>query len=170
MIRIATAADIPALVTLINNAYRGEESKKGWTTEAHLISGTERVDPGTLQSLMDDPHSIILVRIMEDKMMGSVYLQKQNDKLYLGMLSVVPSGQNAGVGRSLLEAAQDYSSQLGCIAIRIKVISIRTELIDWYVRRGFHFTGEQVPFPATGLWGQALQELHFVIMEKPITR
>lgn len=39
MIKKAVAEDIFALNTLINSAYRGEYSKKGWTTEAHLLEG-----------------------------------------------------------------------------------------------------------------------------------
>ena len=35
----ATIKDIPHLEKLINSAYRGEESKKGWTTEADLLEG-----------------------------------------------------------------------------------------------------------------------------------
>ena len=31
--------DIKALNVLINSAYRGESSKKGWTTEADLLDG-----------------------------------------------------------------------------------------------------------------------------------
>ena len=37
--RVASAADAPALVDLINSAYRGESSKAGWTTEADLLGG-----------------------------------------------------------------------------------------------------------------------------------
>ena len=35
--------DIAALVTLINKAYRGETSRKGWTTEADFLNGI-RID------------------------------------------------------------------------------------------------------------------------------
>ena len=39
----STPADIPALVALVNAAYRGEgqpeDSPKGWTNEGHLIKG-----------------------------------------------------------------------------------------------------------------------------------
>jgi len=38
-IAIATVADIAATKDLLNNAYRGEVSKQGWTTEAGLIAG-----------------------------------------------------------------------------------------------------------------------------------
>jgi len=36
----ATKTDVPELNKLVNSAYRGETSKKGWTTEANLLEGT----------------------------------------------------------------------------------------------------------------------------------
>ena len=35
----ATEEDIPALNKLVNRAYRGDSSRKGWTTEADLLDG-----------------------------------------------------------------------------------------------------------------------------------
>ena len=42
--RNATAADVPALVALIESAYRGDDSRAGWTTEADILEG-QRTDP-----------------------------------------------------------------------------------------------------------------------------
>jgi hypothetical protein len=39
MIKKATKKDISALNLLVNSAFRGETSKKGWTTEEHLLGG-----------------------------------------------------------------------------------------------------------------------------------
>ena len=35
----ADEADLPAVRALIESAYRGEESRAGWTTEADLVEG-----------------------------------------------------------------------------------------------------------------------------------
>jgi hypothetical protein len=40
MITKATLKDVSNLNKLINSAYRGESSKKGWTTEANLLEGS----------------------------------------------------------------------------------------------------------------------------------
>ncbi|EIM00123.1 N-acetyltransferase GCN5 [Rhodanobacter sp. 115] len=37
--RIATAADIPALLALVQSAYRGDSGRRGWTTESDLLDG-----------------------------------------------------------------------------------------------------------------------------------
>jgi hypothetical protein len=42
-LRPATVADVPALVALVNSAYRGDSSRAGWTTEADLLGG-QRID------------------------------------------------------------------------------------------------------------------------------
>jgi hypothetical protein len=44
--RTAVGKDKPALLALINSAYRGEVSMLGWTTEAHLIAGEQRTFTG----------------------------------------------------------------------------------------------------------------------------
>jgi hypothetical protein len=50
----ATLTDVPELVLLINSSYRGESSKKGWTTEANLIGG-QRIDNEGLTEQMSRP-------------------------------------------------------------------------------------------------------------------
>ena len=54
--------------------------------------------------------------------------------------------------------------------MRMTVISIRTELIAWYKRRGYAFTGETRPFPTDDpLFGvPARHDLEFMVLEKPL--
>jgi hypothetical protein len=87
----ANLTDIPKLVALINSAYRGETSKKGWTTEANLIDG-QRIDVDSLTAQISDPEAVILKNTNDEGIItGCVYLQKRADKLYLGMLTVSPT-------------------------------------------------------------------------------
>ena len=39
----ATPAEAPRITALVNRAYRGDASRQGWTTEAHLLDG-QRID------------------------------------------------------------------------------------------------------------------------------
>ena len=48
-ISFASVSDIISIKDLLNTAYRGEESKQGWTTEADLIAGDIRADEAMLQ-------------------------------------------------------------------------------------------------------------------------
>jgi hypothetical protein len=49
-------------------------------------------------------------------------------------------------------------------------MSVRSELIDWYKRRGYRDTGERKPFIEDSLTGKHLQPLEFMVMEKIIPR
>jgi hypothetical protein len=48
------------------------------------------------------------------------------------------------------------------------VISARVELIDWYKRQGYKDTGERKPFIEDDLTGKHLQQLEFMVLEKPL--
>ena len=60
-ISIAGQTDANDIKNLLNSAYRGEASKKGWTTEAHLIAGDTRADDATIQQVIQQSGSIFLI-------------------------------------------------------------------------------------------------------------
>src|SRR5690242_776743 len=101
MILKATRQDIPALNKLVNSAYRGDSSRKGWTTEADLLDGT-RTDESAIQAFFDEPDSTILKYVDDGKVAGCVRLVKHGSQLYLGMFAVDPAVQNKGIGRKIL--------------------------------------------------------------------
>ncbi len=164
----ALTCDVPALVILVNSAYRGEQSKKGWTTEADLLGGI-RTDETALTEMMKKPGAVILKCYNgADNINGCVYLQKQETKMYLGMLTVSPEIQAQGIGRQLLHASEKYAKENNCTSIIMTVISVRHELIAWYERHGYKNTGETKPFPADEKFNVQKQALEFIVMEKII--
>ncbi len=168
-IAFATAVDITAIKDLLNNAYRGEESKQGWTTEADLIAGDTRTDEAMIAQVMQQSGSVFLIyKDGQQKIIGCVNLQQHDDKLYLGMFSVSPQLQGGGIGKKLLHAADEYGRHLQMKAIYMSVISLRTELINWYIRHGYADTGERKPFIEDGITGKHLKPLEFMILEKPL--
>ena len=168
LITPANHSDIPDLVRLVNSAYRGEGGEKGWTNESHLIKGP-RTDADSIAQLMDEPHSVILKYTdPEGRLTGCVYLQKQADKLYLGLLSVDPVLQGAGIGKALLNAGDDYGEKNNCSCIHITVISVREELTAWYERHGYKRTGETEPFHIGERFGIRQQPLELAVLEKDL--
>ena len=164
----ATAADVPELNILVNSAYRGESSKKGWTTEANLLDGI-RIDEETMQGYFNDPKITILKNTNEDgQITGCVYLEDRRPKLYVGMFSVSPVLQAGGIGRALLLAAEDFAREINCRTLTMTVISRRHELVSWYERRGFKATGETQPFHDGKKFGAPRQELELIVMEKNV--
>jgi ribosomal protein S18 acetylase RimI-like enzyme len=167
---IATQDDVPALVSLLNSAYRGDASKKGWTTEADLLKGDLRTDKATVSKLMQTPGAVFLKYVNdENQLAGCVFLDKKESRLYLGMLSVSPLIQAKGIGKQLMTAATEYATRQNCDRIFMKVISVRQELIAWYERQGYVKTGKTEPFPTDERFGIPTQPLEFIIMEKEIS-
>jgi ribosomal protein S18 acetylase RimI-like enzyme len=169
-IQTAILEDIPAIVALVNSAYRGEAARKGWTHEADLISGSERIDEASVKAIIQNPASVILLCLgAEGSLAGSVYLEKQDNVLYLGMLSVSPHLQDQGIGKRLLKAADEYALTHQCDRIKMTVISVRKELINWYERNGYQDTGKREPFPDDGRFGMPAIPLNFMVLEKTIS-
>jgi ribosomal protein S18 acetylase RimI-like enzyme len=159
MITKATLADIPALNILINSAYRGESSKKGWTTEANLLEG-KRTTEEELTETIQNPKNTILKFTENGKIISSVLLVEKEHQLYLGMLTVDPELQNSGIGRKMLAEAENHAKSLGLTSIIMTVISVREELIAWYKRNGYVDTGDREAFPSS--------DIHINISEKPL--
>ncbi len=169
LILIASEKDIQDLILLVNSAYRGESSKKGWTTEAELLDGL-RTDEKSLNELFKKPGSVILKCTNEkSEIIGCVNLQSEKSSLYLGMLTVSPNLQGGGIGKKLLISSEEFAIANNFKSIVMTVISVRKELIAWYERHGYGKTGESKPFP-TGdpSFGIPLKPLEFIVLEKKL--
>jgi len=169
MVLKADINDVSILNLLVNSAYRGETSKLGWTTEADLLDGI-RVDDERLTEQIEKPGSLILKCLDEQQnIVGCVHLEKKGRKLYLGMLAVAPIKQGRGIGKKLMNSAEEHARKLNCISIYMTVITDRTELIAWYERYGYSDTGETKPFPeGDPRFGLPKKHLEFVVLEKKI--
>lgn len=157
----ATPADAPALKDLLEAAYRGDSARQGWNHEADILDD-ERTSREELDALLADPAVTILTARDGDQLTGCVAVTRKDASLgYLGMLCVLPTLQSAGLGRKLLDAAEDLARAQGLAAMEMTVIDSRDSLIAWYERRGYAFTGERRPFPV-------LRDppVNFVVLEK----
>jgi ribosomal protein S18 acetylase RimI-like enzyme len=145
--RAAAQADVDGLAAFVNAAYRGDSSKRGWTTEADLLDG-QRTDEGKLAEMIADGR-VELGFDGDGLLAACVYLRKEaSGDCYLGMLTVDPGRQNEGLGRSMLAHAEQVARASGCARMRMTVIDLREELIAWYERRGYARTGKTEPFPS----------------------
>lgn len=139
---MANAHDVDDVVALVESAYRGEASRSGWTTEADLLDG-QRTDSDEVASVV--PH--LLLAHQRGELVGCCVLETRADHGYFGMFAVQPGLQGGGVGSRLLEAAEERARAAGLTRIEMTVLSVRTELIAFYLRRGYAELGEQKPFP-----------------------
>ncbi|MCZ4225120.1 GNAT family N-acetyltransferase [Pedobacter rhodius] len=164
----ASLSDVPVLNKLINSAYRGEESKKGWTTEENILGGI-RIDEEALTEYFEKAHVNILKYTNEEGIIiGTVNLELRPDDLYLGVFAVSPLAQGKGIGKALLQAAEAFAIENGRKKIAITVISSREELISWYVRNGYVATGQTIVFEEIkGRFGDPkIEDIKLIEMEK----
>ena len=164
----ATPEDVKALNSLVNSAYRGEESKNGWTTEAEILDGI-RIDEQALEVMLARPGVTILKSADGNgKILATVCLEMKSHDLYLGMFAVSPRSQGNGIGKSLLNAAETLALENNCSRIVISVISTRFELIDWYKRYGYVATGGGIAFEEIeGRFGDPkVPDISLIEMEK----
>ena len=168
MVLPANIEDALHLSNLVNSAYRGDSSRRGWTTEADLLDGT-RTDTKAIEDLLNRSGTTILKYVDDTVILGCVELDHKGDQLYLGMLTVHPDLQGKGIGKELLKAAEEEARKQECTGIFMTVISIRHELIAWYLRHGYNDTGHRKPFEVPdSRWGIPKMKLEFVVLEKKI--
>ncbi len=168
--RAATAADIPAVVALVESAYRGESGLRGWTTESNLLDG-QRTDAQDVGEAITRPDSLVLLAEHDGALVACCHLEKQDGAAYFGMFAVDPSRQTGGVGKQVIAHAEQLArTRWGVSRMRMTVIVQREELIAFYERRGYARTGQFKPFP----YGDARfgiprrDDLRFEVLEKPL--
>ncbi|MFH8793394.1 GNAT family N-acetyltransferase [Streptomyces sp. NPDC017941] len=145
--RDAVEADVDALVALVESAYRGDDSRAGWTTEADILEG-QRTDPEGVAALIASPDSKLLAVQRADRTVACCHLEHRGEHAYFGMFAVSPELQGAGLGKVIMaEAERTAHETWGVREMHMTVISVREELIAWYERRGYRRTGRMTPFP-----------------------
>lgn len=133
-----------AIADLVNLTYRGET---GWTRETHIIEGdrTSRQEVETAMTISDAQFFVIN---QPRNLASCIYIAKENDYAYLGFFSVHPSLQGKGLGKYVLEHAENFALRtLGVHKIIMFVVAQRPELIAFYQRRGYSRTGRIETYP-----------------------
>ena len=168
--RLATAADVPLVVALVESAYRGESGLRGWTTESHLLDG-QRTDALDVGEAIARPDSLVLLAERDGTLVSCCHLERQDGAAYFGMFAVDPVRQTGGVGKQVMAEAERLArTRWGVDRMRMTVIVQREELIAFYERRGYARTGQTRPFPyGDERFGiPRRDDLHFEVLEKPL--
>jgi N-acetylglutamate synthase-like GNAT family acetyltransferase len=154
-VRLAESQEAEAIVAVINAAFRH--------AEAFLID-RDRIDLETVRSLLQKGK--FLVADSEDRgiLAGCVYVELKDDRAYLGLLTVDPQRQKAGLGSQLMTAAENYCVRSGCRFMDLRIVNVRQELPSYYRKRGYVQIGT-TPFPPEL---NPKVPCHFVEMSKPL--
>jgi GNAT superfamily N-acetyltransferase len=152
--RVAQNADADAIARLINAAF---------VVERVAFDG-DRVDAQGVGELLDK--GAFLLGEDAAGLVGCVYVEVRGARSYMGLLSVDPTRQRAGLGRWLVAAAEDYARKAGCDAMDLRIISPRAEsLLPFYQHLGYTETGT-APFSSDL---KPKVPCHYITMAKPLT-
>ena len=169
--RVAEPVDGPAIVELVESAYRGDASRSGWTTEADLLGG-QRTDLEAVHELIGADDSQIVLLLVDGELVACCHLALERaDTAYLGLFAVRPDAQGGGLGSAVVAEADRRARAWGASRLRMTVISARTDLLAWYHRLGFAPTGATEPFPyGDERFGiPTVPDLEFVVLERPVS-
>jgi ribosomal protein S18 acetylase RimI-like enzyme len=169
--QIATPNDAPRLQNLVQSAFRSEDSRPDWTADMKL-GASYSISVEEIKDQITKPDSATLLAFdANDVLVASVAMLKRGDLARLANLVVDPNQQQGGIGRRVLEYAEDYGRrEWGVNRFGLNALSTREELILWYARRGYQKTGEVSTFPLEKFRDLDLpDDLCFIEMEKTLT-
>ncbi len=150
---MAAPGDVEPLARLINTAF---------VVEQPFIEG-DRIDPEGIRAYMEKGK--FLVAENSTGLAGCVYVELRGERGYLGLLSVDPPRQGTGLGRKLMDAAENYFHAAGCRAIDLRIISPRTPLPAFYAHLGYSQTGT-APFTTDV---PVKVPCHYILMTKSLS-
>ena len=94
-----------------------------------------------------------------------MYVELQGERAYFGLLAVDPARQHRGLGRRLIDEAENHARADGCHAMDLRIVNLREELPPFYRRLGYVETGSSA-LPRAEI--KSKLPCHFVVMCKPL--
>ncbi|MFW5432469.1 MAG: GNAT family N-acetyltransferase [Methylophilaceae bacterium] len=167
----ADLVDAESVAKLINDSYRGETSRKGWTTEADILDGL-RTTTANVAKIINRSDAFMLIGVLNDEIVAAICCELQviafKHTTHFGLIAVKPSLQNKGYGKDLITAAETMTKREWRVAgFHMTVISLRSELIAFYERLGYMRTGELKEFPKNSdLWQPKVEGLSLEYLAK----
>lgn len=130
--------------------------------ERLIFTTEDRTNPEEVRTMLGRGEFLIA----EDgaTLVACVYLEPQGDRCYLGLLSVDPARQRAGLGTWLMGAAEARCRSAGIRWIDLRLVNLRKELPEYYRRLGYVENGT-APFPSHV---KIAQPCHFINMSKKL--
>lgn len=125
-LRRAETADMASLLALQRAAYARNRALLG-------------VEPIPLQAdyaaIMREME--VWVADKDGRLAGALILEPRADDLLIWSIASDPVTQGAGLGRTLLAAAEERARQLRCTVVRLYTGTPLAHLVSWYGRHGF---------------------------------
>lgn len=168
-IQHANLSHAEMLTTLVNAAYRPQHAlTTAWTHESDWVTG-QRIDLAQMCTALNQKNVVILILIDHERILACVQIEQLQDCAYIGMLSVLPELQNAGLGKIMLDAAEHFAqTQWNIQQFKMSVMTVRESLMAYYLRRGYVQTGEFFDYPQDANVGHPKTDLQFEYLMKTV--
>jgi uncharacterized protein len=129
MVRRAAGGDLAAVQQVVQEAY-GKYVERIGRRPVPMDSDYEALVAQERVWVADDGGQVV----------GILVLEEEVDHLLVENLAVAPSAQGRGIGRRLLDHADDQARSAGLTEVRLFTHEAMTENIAYYPRRGFRET------------------------------
>jgi ribosomal protein S18 acetylase RimI-like enzyme len=128
-LREATAEDIPGMAAVVNAAFE---------QEAFFVNR-----PRTHQQQLEEHFRLgyFLLAHRGPRLVASVYYELRGQRGYIGMLAVCPDYQRQGLGRAMMQAAEQALREAGCKIAELSVVDVRTLPRAIYGKFGYQEAG-----------------------------
>ncbi len=129
-VRLATPADLPAIRAVVGAAYARYLDRMDRPPAPMLADYAAEVESGRLW-------------VTGEPVTGLIELAERGDRLHVANVAVHPSAQGAGLGRRLLEFAEEQARQRGLDRLDLYTNEVMTENQAIYARLGYRETGRR---------------------------
>jgi len=150
-IRVATAEDAETIAQVVNAAFRVER----------FFIDRDRISTEKVRAMLNMGEFLVAE---DGGMAACVYVELQGERGYFGLLAVDPGRQGNGLGRRLVEEAEERARAAGCKVMDLRIVNLRAELPAFYRRLGYVETRTE-PFKADA---EPKMPCHFIVMSKPL--
>jgi GNAT superfamily N-acetyltransferase len=123
--RQAAPADLPAIRRLIRGAYARYADRMDRLPAPVLHDYSAEADAGQIW-------------IVGEPVVGVIVLIREQNGLLIDNVAVDPSAQGAGLGRGLMEFAEERARLHGLRRLRLYTNEVMTENLGIYSRLGYH--------------------------------
>jgi GNAT superfamily N-acetyltransferase len=166
----ASPSDASDIAALVNRAYRPAPAMGGWTHEADWVRG-KRITEGQVLAVLREQPTVLLLRDAGN-VICCVHVRMAGKAACIGMLATDPALQGLGLGTRMLGEAEHLAAKDPHVEhLSIDVLDRRTELLDFYLRRGYRPTGSVKDYPAASGFGRPrVDDLRVLQLAKAIER
>jgi GNAT superfamily N-acetyltransferase len=127
--RSAQPADVDAIVGLVNRAF---------VAESPYVED-ERINVDGVREMWS--RGTFLLGELNGVLTACIFVEPRGERAHLGLVSIEPAQQGAGLGSQLMAATEAHCRATGFREMELRFINHRTELERFYRRLGFAPSG-----------------------------